>query len=188
MPAPAVTPGNRRSSILNSTTEIFMLPDLFFGRIVAPTLDWMAASPGVGIPASDSARVLVMAIAGQESRWAARRQIGGPARGYWQCERGGAVVGVLTHPAAALKARAVLGVEDVPSDYDTVYEALAWHDRLACAFARLLLWTDPRPLPALGDHDASWDYYLRNWRPGAPHPESWATVYDQARAVIRQAA
>ncbi len=35
-------------------------------------------------------------------------------------------------------------------------------------FARLLLWTDAKPLPAIGDEQGAWDYYLRNWRPGKP--------------------
>lgn len=164
-----------------------MTPDSFYSRIVEPTLQFMATSPGIAIPASDSARVLVMAIAGQESRWSARRQVGGPARGYWQFERGGAVAGVLTHPATALKARVICGVEDIPSDYDTVYEAIAWHDRLACAMARLLLWTDPAALPAVGAVQEGWAYYQRLWRPGAPHPEVWAARYGTAMGLVRGA-
>lgn len=162
-----------------------MTPDAFRARIVEPTLQYMAASPGIAIPVTDAARVLVMTIAGQESRWTHRRQIGGPARGYWQFERGGGVVGVLTHPATQLKARAICGTLDIPSDYDTVYEALAWNDTLACTFARLLLWSDPVALPIVGDKDGGWEYYLRTWRPGMPHPETWADLYDQSLATIR---
>lgn len=162
-----------------------MNPDIFFERIVEPTLQSMAASASIGIAASDSARVLVMAIAGQESRWVARRQIGGPARSYWQFEKGGGVAGLFRVVPRQLAA--VCAACDVTFDAATVFEAMAWHDTLACAMARLLLWSDPAPLPAVGDKDAGWQYYLRNWRPGAPHPESWAGVHDRALAAVGQA-
>jgi hypothetical protein len=163
-----------------------MIPGIFYARIVEPTLKWMATSPSLGIPASDSARVLVMAIAGQESRWGARRQIGGPARSYWQFEKDGGVAGLFR--VAPRKLETVCAACDVSFDPATVFEAMAWHDMLACSMARLLLWTDPAALPGLGDKDAGWQYYLRNWRPGAPHPESWSGVYDQALAAIGKAA
>jgi hypothetical protein len=162
-----------------------MLPDIFFGRIVAPTLQWMDASPSVGIRASDNARVLLMAIAGQESNWAARRQNGGPARSYWQFEQGGGVAGLFRVTPAQLTA--VCAACDVPYDQATVFEAMAWHDMLACAMARLLLWSDPAPLPAVGDKEGGWQYYLRNWRPGAPHPDVWPGLYEKALAAIRPA-
>jgi len=163
-----------------------MTPDTFFTRVVQPTLRWMADSPGLAIPATDSARVLLMAIAGQESRWAARRQIGGPARSYWQFELGGGVAGLFRVAPGQL--RAVCAACDVAFDAATVFEAMAWHDTLACAMARLLLWTDPAPLPAVGDKDMGWQYYLRCWRPGVPHPESWPGLYDQSLAAIGRAA
>ena len=159
-----------------------MTPDIFFGRIVEPTLQWMAASPSINVPASDSARVLVTAIAGQESRWAARRQIGGPARSYWQFEQGGGVAGLFRVTPRQLGT--VCAACDVAYDAATVFEAMTWHDMLACSMARLLLWSDPVPLPAVGDKQAAWQCYLRCWRPGTPHPESWAGVYDQSLAAI----
>ncbi len=161
-----------------------MTPDAFFPRIVAPTLDYMAASPGIAIPRNQAADVLVMTIAGQESRWTYRRQIGGPARSYWQFEKGGGVSGVLNHPSTTLKAKAICGPLDIESDMATVYEAMAWNDTLACAMARLLLWTDPAPLPAVGDKEGAWQYYLRTWRPGMPHPETWSGLYDQSLAAM----
>jgi hypothetical protein len=163
-----------------------MIPDIFFARIVEPTLQWMDAAPGVGIRATDNARVLVMAIAGQESGWAARRQNGGPARSYWQFEKGGGVAGLFRVTPRQLET--VCAACDAPYDPATVFEAMAWHDMLACAMARLLLWSDPAPLPAVGDREAGWQYYQRNWRPGVPRPESWASVYDRALAAIGKAA
>ena len=43
---------------------------------------------------------MLLAIGLQESRLTHRRQIGGPARGLWQFERGGGVAGVLRHAAS----------------------------------------------------------------------------------------
>jgi len=57
---------------------------------------------------------------------------------------------------------------------------MAWNDTLAACMARLLLYTDPRALPATGEQDAAWEYYIRNWRPGMPHPQSWGARYDKA--------
>lgn len=133
-----------------------------------------------GIKSDDRALVMLMAIAGQESFWAHRKQIGGPARSYWQFEKGGGVAGVLNHPATKGAINAVCRVLDIPCDTATVYEAMAWNDTLATCMARLLLYSDPRPLPAPGEQDAAWEYYLRNWRPGMPHPQSWAGRYATA--------
>jgi hypothetical protein len=158
-------------------------PDTFYTRIVSPTLDYMAASPSINVPVTDAARVLVMAIAGQESRWAARQQAGGPAHGYWQFEQGGGVAGLFGHPATKLKLGTVCASWDIIYDPAIVYEAIIWHDPLACAMARLLLYSDPAPLPAYWDKIESWKYYQRTWRPGAPHPETWSAIHDQAQAA-----
>lgn len=159
-----------------------MTPELFFPRIVEPTLQWMSASPSIHIPVTDIARILTMTIAGQESNWQYRRQINGPARSYWQFEKGGGAAGLFNVLPAQLEA--VCRAFDIPYDLSTVFEAMAWNDTLGCAMARLLLWDDPNPLPAVGDKEAGWQYYLRNWRPGAPHRESWDGLYDKAVAAI----
>lgn len=161
-----------------------MTPDIFFARIVEPTLQWMSASPSISIPVTDSARVLVMTIAGQESRWKERRQIGGPARSYWQFEKGGGVAGLFRVTPRQLGT--ACASQDVLLDPDVVFEAMAWNDTLACAMARLLLWTDALPLPAIGDKEGAWRYYLRTWRPGMPHRQTWDGLYDQSLAAMRQ--
>lgn len=138
-----------------------------------------------GVKSDDRARVLMMAIAGQESAWEYRRQIGGPARSFWQFEAGGGVAGVLSHPASAPKIKAVCGELLVPCDVPTVYEAMAWHDVLAACMARLLLYTDPAPLPDVGAVQAGWGYYQRTWRPGAPHPDVWPARYGTAMGLVR---
>lgn len=158
-----------------------MKPDIFLHDIVDPSLKWLTSVSGT--PSADNARVLVMAIAGQESHWEHRRQIGGPARSYWQFEKGGGVAGLFRVTPSQL--RAVCETLDIPYDQATVFEAMAWNDTLACCMARLLLWSDPRALPPVGNKEAGWQYYLANWRPGAPHPEAWPTVYDQSLAAMR---
>lgn len=136
---------------------------------------------------SAKARVMMLAIGLQESRFELRRQVGGPARGFWQFERDGGVVGVLEHRASKDHAAALCAARGVKADKDAVYPALENDDVLAAGFARLLLWTDPRALPVVGDSGAAWDCYLRNWRPGKPHPNTWGKLYDQAAfAVMRQ--
>lgn len=141
---------------------------------------------------SREARVMLLAIGMQESRLRDRWQIvdrrrpevRGPARGLWQFERGGGVTGVLNHSASRALARELCGVRGVVPAPSTVWTWLAEDDVLAAGFARLLLWTDPRPLPRLGQPDAAWGYYMDNWRPGKPHRRTWGAFYRQALEVI----
>ncbi|MEX0297245.1 hypothetical protein AAH995_28740 [Pseudomonas putida] len=85
----------------------------------------------------------------QESRLIHRRQIGGPAQGLWQFEKDGRVRGVLEHSITQALARSVCQARGVPVTNAAVYAVLEHDDVLAAAFARLLLWTDPAPLPAV---------------------------------------
>lgn len=93
----------------------------------------------------------------------------GPARGYWQFERRGGVAGVMAHASSAPWARGAVAIRGLNFDTLPVHTALATDDELAAAFARLLLWTDPRALPRLGDVKGAFETYNRNWRPGAFH-------------------
>lgn len=121
------------------------------------------------------ARALLLAIAGQEAdfrhRWQvidrARPDVRGPARGLWQFERGGGVAGVLSHPTTQAFAASVCKARGVRPVAAEVHVALERDDVLAAAFARLLLWSDPRALPAPTDSEGGWQLYLRTWRPGA---------------------
>ncbi|MDN5924630.1 MAG: hypothetical protein L0H70_06475 [Xanthomonadales bacterium] len=124
-----------------------------------------------------AARAMLLAIGAQESGFRERIQVGGPARGYWQFEQGGGVHCVLTHSASRMQAKACCLMRAVAPVASDVYAALASDDLLACAFARLLLWTDPDPLPGLGDVDKAWAYYRHLWRPGYPHAEAWQLNY-----------
>lgn len=123
---------------------------------------------------------MLLAIALQESRIQHRVQVGGPAHGYWQFESGGGVKGVLAHPSSSQLARSICYELNYNADQPTIYAKITDNDLLACVFARLLLFTDPKPLPSLGDQNGAWEYYRRNWRPGKPHPQTWPGRYAEA--------
>lgn len=89
----------------------------------------------------------------------------GPARGWWQFERGGGVSGVLSHPATLRHAQSVCLARGVTASPRNVWTALETDEVLAAAFARLLLWSDPEPLPR--EVEGAFKLYLRTWRPGA---------------------
>ena len=131
-----------------------------------------------------AARAMLWAIGRQESRFEHRRQIGGPARGFWQFEKGGGVKGVLAHKASKAHAIALCKERGVDATTTAVYPALEKDDILAAGFARLLLFTDPRPLPApvMASVDDAWVYYKNNWRPGKPHPQTWRGFWKEAVA------
>jgi hypothetical protein len=143
-----------------------------------------------GVRDSDEARVLLLAIGLQESGLIDRVQKvtgggAGPARGLLQFERGGGVRGVLSHPASRDLALQACVARRLPAtSTSVVWDELATDDVLAFAFGRLLLLTDPKPLPALGDEEGAWAYYLRCWRPGKPHPDRWPANYRAALAAV----
>lgn len=160
----AMSPADRRTALLRG--------------VVDPTLAWLA---DMSVPSDDRARVILLAIAGQEADCMHRRQIPvAHAMGLWQFERGGGVAGVLSHRASMLIAGRVCVARNVRANSTDVHMALAHDDVLACALARLLLWTDARPLPGVHAEDEAWAYYLRNWRPGA-----YDRGTDEERAKLR---
>lgn len=120
---------------------------------------------------------MLVAIALQESGLTHRAQINGPARGWWQFEQIG-IDGVEKHPATAkysTEVRLALSIER-----DEVYEAIQYNDALAAAYARLLLWRHPEPLPI--DQGKAWDYYISLWQPGKPRRKTWAHNWHVANA------
>lgn len=132
------------------------------------------------------AEIMLLAITQQEDKQQRRRQWPtGPARGLWQFEQGGGARGVLMHAASREPALRVCEARGVKPEPAAVWAALEHDDVLAAAFARLLLWTDAKPLPARGEQDRAWAYYLRTWRPGHPRPEEWPDNYRRALAVVR---
>lgn len=151
-------------------------------RVVRPTLAALARDHR--IPHTAAAERVLIAYAGQEGGWRWRRQVladgtGGPASGRWQFERGGGVRGVMTHTASRAVAQAEVAKRGIVWDDHAVWRALEHDDGLACVFARLLLWTDPQPVP--DNEAAAWAAYAeRLWRPGA-----WSRGDAQQRADLR---
>lgn len=146
---------------------------------------------------SAQATVLLLSIQLQEAPNREQKQIGGPAVGTYQFERGGGIAGVLRHEASRALAVAVCKALGVPPTVDGVATALQnTNDTLDAALARLLLWTDRPPLPALGDVDGAFEVYLRVWRPGAYHRgtaaaqrklrEKWGRNYAKALARVAE--
>jgi hypothetical protein len=124
---------------------------------------------------SPQARVILAAIGYQESGYTTRIQYNnGPARSYWQFENGrlAGINGVLSHHATSTLAKRVCDALGVAPERMAVWKAMETDDVIGAAFARLLMYTDPMPLP---DNQAdAWDMYAnRLWRPGRPHPEKW---------------
>lgn len=168
-----------------------MTPEQFLNDIITPGLERLRDLGGPAVTAD--AKRIMLAIAQQESGagLTARYQNApstspGPARGFWQFEQGGGVVGVLEHNGSKTLAKAICDSCVVPAQKEAVWRSLEGHDDLSVAFARLLLYTDPRPLPVT--EQDGWDYYIRNWRPGRPHPENWGVNWRNADAAVKKGA
>lgn len=135
--------------------------------------------------ASKEAYAMLLAIALQESRLDYRRQRPvAHARGYWQFERNGGVVGVLTHAQTKPFAREICARLDYDPHPTIIWEAIEDNDVLAAAFARLLLWTVPEALPSRLGHSVGWNQYLKSWRPGKPHQHTWNAFFTEAWNTI----
>lgn len=153
-------------------------------------------------PAMTSIEALVMlvAIALQESALAHRWQVinpnkpdkKGPARGLWQFELGtkasrGGVWGVYLHDASRYWLAQVCAARGVVFEPRAIWLALETDDVLACCVARLLLFTDPKRLPAITETKAAWDLYrFRTWRPGKPHAGKWGGNHLAAVRAVEQ--
>ena len=101
-------------------------------------------------------------------------------RGFWQFEQGGGVRGVLAHPASAALARQVCQVRGCRRRRRPCTRAwnwtMCWRPRLrGCCFGPI------RRLPRTGDADAAWALYLRTWRPGKPHRQTWDALHARRR-------
>lgn len=141
---------------------------------------------------SREARVMLIAIGLQESRFKHRRQLVGsppkpvgPAAGYWQFEKGsaasrGGVWGVFLHESTNRTLKDLCLKRSVAQSPSNIWEAIQKDDVLAAGLARLLLWSDPLRLPVVGDAEGAWKLYLRTWRPGKPHRATWDALYAEA--------
>lgn len=139
---------------------------------------------------SDSARVMLLAIGQQESRFMHRVQVvagggEGPAVSYWQFERPGGVRGVIRHPLTRIHCANLCKQLGVAFDEFAVHKAMRTNDVLGAGMARLLLYSDSKPLPNMdAKPQEGWDAYERIWNPGKPHRETWDACWQQAKAQV----
>ncbi|MGL4752494.1 MAG: hypothetical protein ACRCXB_08780 [Aeromonadaceae bacterium] len=152
----------------------------FLETIINPALDLLPSKMN-----SDKAKVMLLAIGLQESRLIHRRQIRGPAKSFLQFESGGGVKGVMEHSAVSTQTQNLCGALMVAFDRKCIHQAMEYNDVLAFGLGRLLLYTDPKPLPEIGDAQGAWDLYQRVWRPGKPHRDTWDALYADAVSAVK---
>ena len=158
-----------------------MSPLRLLNLAIVPALAELARC---GIPDTVDARRFMLAIALQESRLAHRRQVvtdgleNGPAASFWQFEAGGGCKGVLTHYLVAPTMRQLCVDFNVATTPGGLWEAMRYNDIVAAIAARLLIYTLPPKLPTTADD--GWAQYIAAWRPGKPHPQTWAAAWDLA--------
>lgn len=160
-----------------------MKMEVFAAEILWPGL--RVVEQVCGIPATEPAAQFLAAICKQESNIEMRYQrllgdAAGPARGWAQFEVGG-VKGVLTHQKTAEHAAALCDRYHVTFRIDHVWRAIEGHDGLAIGLARLLVLTDPAPMPR--EEEVAWWYYKRTWRPGKPDRTRWTTSWEEGQTV-----
>ena len=92
--------------------------------------------------------------------------------------------GVMEHHTSVAPAKALCEALAVPFDRSAIYKGMEFNDVLAFGLGRLLLYTDPKALPEIGDAQAAWDLYQRVWRPGRPHRQTWDELYTVACKAV----
>lgn len=169
--------------------------------VVRPALKLLEDISGRPQMAMGNAEQLLLSIALQESGARHRFQIvrrddgttrRGPACSYWQFEKYGGLAGVMRHSSTGAYALRFLEELDIAPTIDAAWEAFPFNDLLAAGFARLLLWTDPAPIPAVVHRDEQFRYYLRNWRPrgwqqmdgGSKEYARWLLAYKAAAELL----
>jgi len=165
---------------MTTNLEIAVLLDRY---LVGPTLEGTRYD-------SPEARVMLIVIALHESGgYKLLQEVGRNrtptveyAHGLWQFERAG--VRALSEHEAALRCLHELDRKAwaaVQQDPEETWNSIVFDSRTACSLARALLWTVPKPLPALSDGDEAWEQYVWAWRPGAAEEPRYVR-YHEARA------
>ena len=127
-----------------------MTPQRLIQTGIAPALAELEAA---GIKDTTDARRFLLAIALQESSLRYRRQVlaggaqTGPAASWYQFEKGGGCVGVLTHRAVADRMKKVCADYNIEAAPQGLWEGMRFNDVVASAAARLLIYTLPKNLP-----------------------------------------
>jgi hypothetical protein len=161
-----------------------MSPIRLLNLAIVPALAELASR---GIADTAAARRFILAIALQESGLAHRRQVvsgteDGPAASFWQFEAGGGCKGVLIHSLTKQHMQDLCAAFNVEPTPQGLWEAMRYHDIIAAAAARLLVYTLPGNLPTTAAE--GWTQYTAAWRPGKPHPQTWAGAWDLATLTV----
>lgn len=162
-----------------------MTPIRLLKTAIMPALDELAT---LGLRADIHAARFMLAIALQESNLAHRRQVvaggdeAGPASSFWQFEKNGGCLGVLSHPATALKMTSICNSFNVKPVPGSLWEAMRYQDIVAACAARLLIYSLPRSLPE--NAEEGWSQYISAWRPGKPHPDRWPDCWRIAGETV----
>ncbi len=154
-----------------------MTPEIFSNIIFPCAFKFMAPKLN-----SNAARAMLLAIGWQESDFEHRKQLGGPAQGYFQFEMIG-VRGSLMHHRTGKIVRAIAGVMGYENAKE-IHPALENNDLLATVLARYNLYNFPGALPDRGDAEEGWRQYLDQWRPGRPRHERWEERFNQAWRIV----
>lgn len=144
------------------------------------------------------ARAQLLKIGLQESLLTHRQQlIGGrpigPAAGLWQFELGG-ISGLLRHSMTRPHMEHLCKHYGLPLESLMIWRKIRQDDELAAAVARLNLWWHSAPMPDIDDEEASWQYYLFCWRPGAAKRDyenlrqKWGRNHNQVLEYLRDPA
>lgn len=123
--------------------------------------------------ATRPALAFVLAAGYQESNLEHRKQIGGPALGFWGFEPGQdkAWDGLLSRGDTGETLRIIL--KYMSYSEDTKADVLRHQDILAAVAARLLIWTHASPLPKEHEIEGGYRQYDWLWRPGEKRHEDW---------------
>lgn len=162
-----------------------MTPQRLIQTGIAPALAELEAAR---IKDTIDARRFLVAIALQETSLRYRRQVSaggaqtGPAASWYQFEKGGGCVGVLTHRAVAERMKKICADYNIEATPQGLWEGMRFNDVVASAAARLLIYTLPKGLPTTAQD--GWEQYLAAWRPGKPHYSTWAANWGAATLAV----
>lgn len=136
---------------------------------------------------SDSAKIQMLADGLQETKFAARVQMGhGPAHGFWQNELE-SIDDLLANHATKDFMITLCNACGVAANASVIYNSILANDILDAGVHRLLMWADPHPLPRVGDLPSAWQCYLDVQRPGTPRPLTWPWCYKMAMTAVQDA-
>lgn len=162
-----------------------MTPETALTTIIRPGLAWL------GKPFdSPEAACQLLAQGMHESGYRYRyqrdslgRELPTLARGYWQFELDG-VRAATTHRANGWIGGKLADLGYGGADDRALHHAVAHSELLMLLLARAMLWWVPEALPAIGDRDGAYAYYLRAWNPGARRKDAWGRDYARACALF----